>query len=358
MNILQVCAYAAPYPGNFIKSLNTLDKKLYNKGHKIIYAFPHTAKECKWCADLQKERKVYFLPLSKARILPKTYSSFKSIFKNEDIDIVHSHFELYDIPISCTAPKNVRIFWHLHDPISKENGFVSNLINKIQYGMLSKKAYLISVSEFYRQYAVKLGFKENNTCNVLNGIDCERITYPYNNNKEYEFLTFGWDFYRKGADIIFTAMEKLNSDGYNCKLLFNGNDSTYNTLKEYFNGNIPPYIVFQPFIENINEMFSKCRVFIQASRKETFAYAVCEAAYAGMQVISSDIPGLEWAHKVPSIKFFKSESSDELYALLKEAIENNFLISNDTIENTRKYINENYSTDKWAEDIIKIYFNA
>lgn len=357
MNILQVCAYAAPYPGNFIKSLYTLDKKLSDKGHKTIYAFPYTAKKCTWCIDLQKNRKVYFLPLAKARILPKTYYILKDIFKTESIDIVHSHFELYDIPISRTAPKNVKVFWHLHDPISNENGFISNFINRLQYGLLSKQAYLISVSDFYRKYAVSLGFKEKNTCTVLNGIDCNRINFPYHNNKEYEFLTFGWDFYRKGADIIFDALEKLNNNGYNCKLLFNGNDSTYNTLKEYFNGNIPKYIVFQSFVEDINEIFSKCNVFIQASRKETFAYAVCEAAYAGMNVITSDIPGLEWAHNIPNISFFESENTEELYFLLKEQIDNNFYVDNTKLENSRKYIYNNYSTDKWAEDIINIYLS-
>ena len=44
MTILQVCAYAAPYEGNFIKSLKALGKVYEEKGDKMVYAFPESAR--------------------------------------------------------------------------------------------------------------------------------------------------------------------------------------------------------------------------------------------------------------------------------------------------------------------------
>lgn len=57
--------------------------------------------------------------MARARILPKTYLLIKQIYNENDIDIVHSHFELYDIPVTIMAPKKVKVFWHLHDAIKK-----------------------------------------------------------------------------------------------------------------------------------------------------------------------------------------------------------------------------------------------
>ena len=45
MTVLQVCAYAANYGGNFIASLTALDKHLTNQGVETQYIFPIAAKE-------------------------------------------------------------------------------------------------------------------------------------------------------------------------------------------------------------------------------------------------------------------------------------------------------------------------
>ena len=39
MTVLQVCAYGAEYPGNFIASLEALEAALKRKGINTIYAF-------------------------------------------------------------------------------------------------------------------------------------------------------------------------------------------------------------------------------------------------------------------------------------------------------------------------------
>lgn len=216
-SVLQVCAYAAPYPGNFIASLITLESELKKQNIHTIYAFAEGAKNQKWCLELQKRSKVYFLPVAKARILPKTYSVFRKIYQENDIKIVHSHFELYDIPATIMAPKTVKIFWHLHDPYQKSIKVSRNLLNKLQYSCFSKRATLLSVADYYRKEIVKLGFNEKNTAVVLNGIDLSRINITLNNrtDAEFDFLTFGWDFYRKGGDIILNVCNRLCKEDIN-----------------------------------------------------------------------------------------------------------------------------------------------
>ena len=126
MTVLQVCAFGAEHPGNFIASLEVLENALLDKGIKTIYAFVERASDKEWCKNICKRTKVYFLPEAKARILPKTYQVMRKIYAENDVNIVHTHFELYDIPVTVTAPKTTKVFWHLHDPIG--DGFEKIMI--------------------------------------------------------------------------------------------------------------------------------------------------------------------------------------------------------------------------------------
>ena len=83
--ILQVCAFGAPNPGNFIASLLNLQAKMEKHGYKTVYAFPEKAREKEWCQLIAENNRVYFLPEAKARILPKTYQIFKQIYKENTV---------------------------------------------------------------------------------------------------------------------------------------------------------------------------------------------------------------------------------------------------------------------------------
>lgn len=354
MTVLQVCAYGADYSGNFMASLCALEVALKKKGIQTIYAFVEKARTKKWCKELQKHTKVYFLPEAKARILPETYCIFRKIYRENSIDIVHSHFELYDIPATVTAPKNTKIFWHLHDPINPGGG-LNGVLWKIQYGVVGKQANLISVSDYYKEAVIQMGFPAGKTVTVLNSIDLNRIQdCSHNAVKSFDFLTFGWDFYRKGDDLILDACTRLANDGYSFRLLLNGNEKTWDDLDKFLVGKNPSWLVRGKPISDINTLYSASRVFIQASRRETFSYAVCEAAYAGLPVISSNISGLEWAHALPSVNFFESENKDQLYILMKEYLDGK-ICSNSKIEKSRKIIRDNYSLEIWAEKVMKQY---
>ena len=153
-----------------------------------------------------------------------------------------------------------------------------------------------------------MGFPQERTRTVLNGIVTQRIadTRKSSAEKQYDFLTFGWDFMRKGVDLILSVCERLREEGYQFKLYLNGNDETWRVFKEYWKGSTPSYLICGNPTNDINSLFTKAKVFISASRAETFSYAICEAAYSGLPVISSDIPGVEWAHKLPTVSFFEA----------------------------------------------------
>ena len=354
MTVLQVCAFGAEYSGNFIASLEALEEALREKGIRTIYAFVGRAADKEWCKRIQSRTKVYFLPEARARILPQTYRMMQKIYMENDIGIVHSHFELYDIPVTVMAKKGTRIFWHLHDPIVRHKG-LRGLLWQVQYGVVGKKATLLSVAEKYRDLAVSMGFPRKQTHFLPNSINLNRVhTQHPAGEKAYQFLTFGWDFFRKGDDVILKACDRLEQDGYRFRLLLNGNEKTWPQLEEYLEGRKPSYLVTGDPVEDINEMFDASELFIQASRRETFSYAVCEAAYAGLPVISSDIPGLEWAHDLPTVEFFETENAEQLYLLMKKWLDRK-TVDADQIAQTQKIIEDRYSLRVWVDRVMKHY---
>ena len=354
MQVLQVCAYGADYPGNFIASLEALEQMLAQKEIQTIYAFVGRAELKDWCQKIQKRTKVYFLPEAKARILPATYQKFRQIYQENHIDIVHTHFELYDIPATLTAPRNVKIFWHLHDPIDLGKG-MRKILWKLQYGIVGKRAQLLAVSDYYRNIVVGLGFPKNQTHIILNCINLDRIeNCSVATDKKYDFLTFGWDFYRKGDDLILQVCDRLEKEGYSFRLLLNGNNQTWKNLDDYLNGRTPSYLMRGEPVENVNVLFSESKVFIQASRRETFSYAVCEATYAGLPTISSDIAGLEWAHELPTVEFFMPESVESLYQIMKQYLKGKG-VTRQAINKSRKIICNRYSLGVWVRKVIEAY---
>ena len=352
--ILQVCAYGAEYGGNFIASLEILEEELEKKGYRTIYAFCDKANDKGWCKRIEERTKVYYLPEAKARILPRTYLLFNQIYKENEVDIVHTHFELYDIPATVMAKKKTAIYWHLHDPINVSDG-MRGLLWKVQYGVVGKRAILLSVSDFYRKEVIEIGFPEEQSKVVLNGIDTSRLEKTsFSTNPRYQFLTLGWDFYRKGDDIIIEACKRLYADGYEFSLLLNGNESTWPILEQYLDNKEYPFLVKGYPTKEIGELYKSANIFIQASRKETFSYAVCEASYMGMPVISSDIAGLEWAHMLPTVTFFENENVEELYNLMKTFLDGKQFVEKD-YNQTKAIINSDYTLHAWAHKIMRIY---
>lgn len=353
MTILQVCAYAAPYEGNFIKSLKALGKVYEEKGDKMVYAFPKSAKNISWCKELERHTDVHYLPLAKARIKIKTYTMLKEIYhKYKDLRIVHSHFELYDAPVSLTAPKNVKVFWHLHDALEGYTGMKNRLEHKVQYGLCHKNAILLSVSKKHMEYVLKKGFPKKNARYVPNGLDTDRIKLVSTmvNQRKYDFLIFGWEYERKGVDLCIEAMKKNSNENF--KVAIVGSENTENIIAQKY-GNVPGVEVVKP-VSDINELYANSKCFLHISRAEGLSYALLEAVYAGLPVICSNISENKFAEKFPTVEMVESENVTDIAEKMKCVISKN-AYSKDMIEKSRKIIDEEYSIACWVKNMLKQY---
>ena len=354
MTVLQVCAFAAEYPGNFIAALIELEEELLQKGIKTIYAFPQRASGMVWCQELCSRTKVYFLPEANARILPQTYKAFRTIFSQNSIDIVHSHFELYDIPATIMAPNSAKIFWHLHDPIGdgfEKVGFARQFLTKVQYGCVGKKATLLTVSEKHGAFAASIGFPKDQIIYFPNGINTDKIKQvPSRNSREEKiFLLLGWDVYRKGVDVLVDAASLINRSDYSVYVV--GMDK----CEEYLKHNPRHTVSFLRPVTDINTLFEDSLAFLHISRAEGQSYALLEAIYAGLPVICSDISENLFAKQFTNISWVEVGNASDLAKKMTSFLTAEKVSNEAEIASNQKIIDEKYSIHAWVKKTVSLY---
>lgn len=353
MVILQVSAYAGPTGGNHIASLLRLERQMKELGHETIYALLDPVRDYPWCKELQQHATVYFLPLRHARIKLQTYRILRRIFNDHGVSIVHSHFELYDIPLVCTAPKGVKLIWHLHDPIEdsyQTAHWTRRLLTRLQYSLFSKKARLLTVSEKNGKFACQLGFDQRRLHYVPNGLDLSRIQDCSTHPKDIPFLIFCWDPYRKGADLAVAAGDLLQQHrwDFTIKTVPPLQDDAYQR----------PFLDGQAAVADVNELFQRTRCFLHLSRAEGLSYALLEAVYSGIPVISSDIPENLPVQSCPTVIMVPSEDTIQIHQAMERVLDGSFQPDAQMVARSRQIIEERFSLEKWANDVTAIYLGG
>lgn len=186
---------------------------------------------------------------------------------------------------------------------------------------------------------------------IINGISTNRLNNQYYYTKKYNkpiiFSILGnWE--RKGRDIIFKAIEKINTDDTKVYL---ASIISKEKVKEKF-GYVPEWFIDLEITENIKEYYEMADIFVSASRKETFSYALAEAIYCGLPCISSDIDGVQWAKEIKTVNFFSNDVNS-----LVEEIEKilNKKIDEYEYKQSKNYILNNYSEYTWSKKVIDLY---
>ena len=350
MKVLQVCAYAARYGGNFMASLTALETVLAEQGVETAYLFPETARNMPWCVELQNRAEVYFAGLN--RFSPTVLGQVKAAMA--DADVIHSHFELYDCLTALAKKKKQKLFWHLHDSFDEEVDLPHRIINKIQYGFLSKHTTLISPNDYYSNMVAAWGFPREQIVHVDNAVDFTRLRKE-TAAKELDFLAFG-GFYRiKGLDILMDACRILKEKGVDFRLGVVGYPDTWSFLDQNYPDLKTVVNKLEPS-EDVSGFYNAAKVFISASRRETFSYSLLEALYMGLDAIISDIPGTRWANDYSTVSVFAGEDPNALAEKMEgKLIKRSAVAEQDSV---LKNIQKQYSVQSWVDAIKEIYFGT
>lgn len=379
-NVCFVSAFSAPYGGNFIKMLQALAVQLHTQYHcRVYFAFPvQTEKD--WLRELSDNYEVGYIKSD------NIVSDLTKKFKLWDIDLVHTHFEAYDVAVAKAirkSSKQIKQVWHVHDYMSLDKtGLSFPSVRKLltnqrfwnQYGKYGKNAYFIAVSDemaqfvnHYRRhryrYPSEYKKKRNNdklirTSAILNGIDLGRIIKNdrLTVNKPFNFMSFGGESVSKGIHTILDACELLSKNGVVFKFCITEGYTTHHLLTSRFGSNFPDWLEVIKQSNNISDIFSKSDCYISASRCETMSMAIAEASLFGLPIIQSDIPGTLWNASSPSAFLFPVDDAIALCETMKKVIDISATGEMRVLTDKTKVLNcAKLSMAVWVNRIVGIY---
>ena len=363
--IMHIANYSAPYKGNFIASLEMLENFLDKNNNRMVYVFPKSCEDTTWAGEFCKNRGgVYFVkePHLKYKILldKELIQELDKVIKREQPDIIHTHFDGYD-EYAVKANIKAKVIWHHHNYRTLMDNFFKRMYQKImlykQYAIVGKNVYIIAISDYSVNDIKAYGFNIDKIAVIPNGIQKERIVYKDRciNNTTKIFLNYGGRAYTKGLDILIKAVRLLKNKNLSFKILITDGVDTKDVIKKYFGEDVPKEIEIVNQTDNINELLGRCDYFISASRFETFSYAIAEAMLSGTPVISSNIKGTRWSYGQPSVISFETENAIDLANKMEKIINGKIKVTEESLNISRKYILDHYTTDVWSRQVIKFY---
>ncbi len=385
-NICFACAFAAPYGGNFIRMCISLAERLVSEyGCKVYFIFPKQPDK-DWLIELKNRYTVSFTTLPYDKCEDEIYG----IINQWHIDLVHTHFDVYDVPVAKAVKKIARpiqMVWHLHDYLSLDKTglslpwvrkFFTNQRLYNQYGKWGRQAYFIGVSAevtniaaHYRNH--RFSYPVNRSCEelsrmtfpnasvIINGIDLERLKVEEGHlqpeERLFTFLTFGGEAVSKGVLTIFSAAEILHNEGLKFKIKITNGYTTESVVSARYGNEIPQWLEVISQTDNVVSIFGKCDCYISASLKETMSMAIAEASIYGLPVIQSDIPGTWWNSRNPSTFIFKKNNAVDLALKMKSLMEFDSRQLKDRCYKTSKSNRRLLSMDSWVDKIMWVYKN-
>jgi glycosyltransferase involved in cell wall biosynthesis len=361
-NVLQFLCFKSPYGGSFFQSLLRLELTLKNDSVDMVYLFHENVSDIPWVQELIDEGKnIYFLT---GRFY-QDILTIKKIITRHHIKYVHAHFagtrqfSMFKI-VKTIYKKDLIVIRHLrnHD---KPRGFVGESLRKALNHVDLYIGCSESVAAEYRK-----NFKLNNgkVTYVTNAIDFNRLNkYEalhkgnfYINSNTAVFLMFGFDYYRKGVDVVLEAMDRLVKHDHDVCLLLSlsvNRDIIEQKIKQRF-GVIPEWLRILKPRDDIASYYNLADYFISAAREEGFCNALVEAAYCERPIISSNIPGPQ-SLNIPHTFLFESEDVSGLQlAMLSLTSLTQDEKKQITVEQ-KAYVEKAFDLDVWAHQIKNIY---
>ena len=169
------------------------------------------------------------------------------------------------------------------------------LINLYRFS-LSKAKVVFCENSTIKDDIINLDITDESKVHVLNGagVNLEKFSYQeYPHNSIFTFLFIGRVMKEKGIEELISAIQRLNKNGFECKLIIVGKyEEDYSNS---FRDN--SYIRFEGTKTDVRPYIKECDCFVLPSYHEGMANTNLECAASGRPLITSNIPGCREAVK-------------------------------------------------------------
>lgn len=361
MKVIQISNFFPEFRGSFIDQLELLGDSIKENGGECVYIFPHKAKSINWSINLSKKHKVYFVSHINRKTQSKVVKELKAIFKLENPEIIHSHFDGYDVPLTKASAMGVKRVYHRHNEFDLsalpwyKKIYAQFYINQTAH-YLKDKGYSIFISGDMLSSFVAAGYvRKEKSRLIFNGIATERLEKQNFEVDKFDrpviFSLIG-NWHRKGGDVLYDALKIINNEVTKVYLACIISGERLDLIKNQKNG-LPSWLIPVSITDDIKKYYQMADIFVSASRKETFSYALGEAVFIGLPCISSDIDGVQWAKELQSVRFFENENKDSLAQEIEFLLNNK--IDNDALLNDKDIIKNKYSEFEWCKNVLNFY---
>ncbi len=350
ITLLHICDYSAPYRGNFIGSLESMET--YHDNIQNIYLFPPRAKYAEsknWISEMNNQQTVAYI--QEENVL-KNVLLFRQIIKKHKVDYIFRHFSDSRIDMIIKFlfnSKKVVRFFHC----GYEEG--SLLKHKLRC-FFWKHNKLVGVSDFIADQ-VKQAFPGFFVSSVANAIFFERLdqTEPMIKPEGISLLMMGWDHKLKGVDLAIKAVWSLRKK-YNLTLqIVRGqNEAEIQQLAKQITGENPSWVRCLPPTNSIGTYYTNNDIFLSPSRQEAFGYANIEAVYCKNSIVLSKVDG-QGQLQIEGAYWFESENIQDFEKKLELAILE--VATPEKIaqrERVKSQVAQIYSLEEWSNKVVAL----
>lgn len=344
-----VSYYWGPYASNYVMSELAIDDKFREEGEYLIHIFPKGVESCDWVGLFRRrECVVYFLD-AKPHSLQSIFS-LRSIFKKENINLIHVHYGAWDIDARIACPF-IKTVWHQRMGVNL-NTFKQRAYHYLMYKVVGHhRTSHIAISQSV--YDAISSLTSNNTYLIPDGISFERLkqNLKWNNRltrKPYSVLMFAFSAIGKGVDVAMSAFEILLERGLDFELNIVAQKDTYDYFSKHYTY-LPEWLRLLSPTDDVVSLYNSSDIFLSASRSEGFCNSILEAIYCGCPVVFSDISGTRWASEFLNTYMYSVENPEELVQALVRCAGTH--ITESSVNINRALAAKKYSLSSWVESV-------
>lgn len=373
-SVVHIASYSAPYPGNFIAALRSVDAQLRARGWRHVLLFDARARAFSWSGELAAEGlEVGFLPPPGTAATWTIAKQIVGVARSVDATLLHTNLAGYDLAAWVAQQRlklegrQVQLVWHLQSPIPNKRDRLFK--DPLKFHVLGRSAHIIPVSHPISEDIRARGARSNHIHTIPNGVDLQHATRSVSAGRaelraQFEFreadfvlVSFGWDPYRKGVDVMLDAVKAALASRPGLRLLLVGGERMEEFIRTHLGCHQPPdWLRIVPPRATVADFYRLADGFVLGSRKEGLPFAVCEALANGLPVVSSRIEGVEeWASGAPGIVFYEPGDAEGLRQGIAKVEGWTPAHRREMAEANRRLAEEKLSLTTWTRRLLAVY---
>jgi len=358
-HIVHCASYGGPYSGSFVPMLAGAARAARDRGYETTICFSEIARNRPWLDELSDLADIRFITGTRTLDVVR---ELKSIVDRtgRPPTVLHTQFGQFDVPVALLGIQRRRtaVVWHAQGESQRK----VRLRGKV-YGTVFSRivdAFLCVSPEVYEEARARR-FPPAKLHLFPNAIDLHRFTPITPDERSVArrqlgqsssasvVLHLGWDWERKGGDLLLAAADLLVSEP---DLAF------FTVVGEGVEGE---QFEYHPNVRRlaphgaVNELYAAADIFLNCSRSEGMPFALLEALARGLLVVATDLPvqrelldGLPGARAVAPDPIAISGAIRELLALTTEQRAAHAMAA-------RARVAATYALDVWAQRLVDLY---